>query len=889
MKRFSSLSLLIVLLLSLLPGCANDTAKGAVLYIAPNGSDKNNGTKSSPLATVAGARDRIREIKDASGLPEGGVTVYIRGGAYRITETVHFGEADSGDVSAPVSYTAYPGETPVFTGGSYIKGRDFTNVADAGTLARLSPEAREKVLCCDLFKNGVKFSDLDYSKDYWRAGNLREHESEEYRDNRYFVPRMQVFIDDDALYLARYPNKSEGIFEENPYNQYLRIPDVIETGFDPVTEQPNGRQCAFKTYEDRIKGWQTRDDVIIFGMTGWEFFQTEAVADKIDPEAMTVTLRATPTSGVQGGSRYAFANVLEELDRPGEYYIDRAGTLYLYPTKDMRDATVKLSLFDGNYVINSQDASFLTFSGLTFELTKGSIFWINGGKSCTVENCTLKNYGIDGVRLGEWVLNTSNYADVYGTGEFQRYLDERSAAVNGINHRISGCTFLNTGCCAALINSGHTGYRESGGAVFENNTVKHSGLIGSCYFSGLVLNGCGITVKNNSFLFCRGQAINGSAIDTEIIYNEFCDSPCDMAEDTGTIYLNYQGQNDGVKIRHNYFHDVTSRGYGNVYAAGFDFARRGAAGYDNAQPFHDFSYNVVYNVPCVCSNPMSPISPSTTINNVFIDCDYVLDYPDEFIRDWYHGESGSEIVKTENTLPKYYLNGMYKDRLWREKYPEHYEYYKYMESEKTDMRPVMAQVYNNIIVYLEGRMSGRATELPEEVAVDTKYGRVENNHFLYGDPGFADAAKYDFQLSESAAAEYGVERLDMSAVGAPGLIRPRRLSELYKDPLRAVPAAKNINVEVPGGRQLVIVSLWRLAAPGVWVWQFDSPIVGDQAAWFPARPGGTYTAYFHGDNAHYPQFMGGLAGETPPEGVETFAVGPDQDSWDYFKFELRRR
>jgi hypothetical protein len=895
-RRIAALLLGAFTLCSILFGCTGGTyaapeeasAAGAVYYIAPDGSDAGSGDKSAPLATLAGAKYKIRALKASSGLPDGGVMVYVRDGIYPVTETTFFDEKDSGTEKSPIRYTAYPGETPIFTGGSYIDGSDFSKITDEAALARLHPEARGEALCYDLFANGFSYDELDCAKDYWRAGNLLEYVVDEYHENDYYVPRMQVFIDDDALYPARYPNKVDGTFAENPYNRYLMIEEVIETGFYPGTEQLNGEKSAFKTYEERIKNWKNLEDIVISGMTGWQAVLAEVVAERIDTESMTITLRQAPYSAVLERGRYAFSNVFEELDAPGEYYIDkRTGMLYLYPTKDMENAAVKISRFEESFIINAQDASHLIFSDLTFELTKGSVFRITGGEDCSVEDCTLKNFGINGVTLGAWAIPVRDFTPVYGTEEFQIYLDDHTTAENGVGHKITGCTFLNTGHAAADIRSGHSGYRESGGAVFENNTVTYSGLIGSTYRSGLLLNGCGITVKNNAFLFCRGQAIMGNVIDTEITYNEFCDSPCDMAEDTCTVYINYLCQNDGVKIRYNYFHDLTNRGGVGI---GFDYAFRAVAGYDNSQPFRDFSYNVVYNAPSVYSNPISHTAPGTTIGNVFIDCDYVLDYPAEYIRDYYNGETGAEVVETLDTLPNYYTNGLYKDSLWRENYPELYEYYEYMVNEKQDMRPVMSQVYDNLIVYLEKRMSGRAAQLPETVPTDEKYGRVENNYFLYSDPGFADARNHDFQISAETAAKYGVERLDMNKIGAPGgLVKLDRLSDRYEDPLRGIPADKEISVEVLNGKQYNMVSLWREVMPGIWEWASDAYLNGEYATSFPVKPGGTYTAFYHGDANYPPQFMGGIADTAdaaPPDGAQTFTVEPERGRWDYYEFEM---
>jgi hypothetical protein len=84
------------------------------IYIAPNGSDSNDGTESSPLASLDGARDMIRRLK--SDVPTD-FRVLLRGGTYRITDTVAFGLSDGADDGQTVTYANYPGETPVLSAG----------------------------------------------------------------------------------------------------------------------------------------------------------------------------------------------------------------------------------------------------------------------------------------------------------------------------------------------------------------------------------------------------------------------------------------------------------------------------------------------------------------------------------------------------------------------------------------------------------------------------------------------------------------------------------------------------------------------------------------------------------------------------------------------------
>ena len=105
-KRIISLT---VLALGTLTGLAE------TYYIAPTGNDRGAGSESSPFATLAPIQGKLR----------GGDTVYFRGGTYRVTLDQSMGVTRnlyqcafildrSGQEGAPITYSAYPGERPVF-------------------------------------------------------------------------------------------------------------------------------------------------------------------------------------------------------------------------------------------------------------------------------------------------------------------------------------------------------------------------------------------------------------------------------------------------------------------------------------------------------------------------------------------------------------------------------------------------------------------------------------------------------------------------------------------------------------------------------------------------------------------------------------------------------
>jgi hypothetical protein len=84
------------------------------IYVAPNGKDSNPGTLTAPIASIRRAQELARQ---ATASKRQNVTVYLRGGLYRLTNTLNFDERDSGAEGYTVTYAAYAKERPVLSGG----------------------------------------------------------------------------------------------------------------------------------------------------------------------------------------------------------------------------------------------------------------------------------------------------------------------------------------------------------------------------------------------------------------------------------------------------------------------------------------------------------------------------------------------------------------------------------------------------------------------------------------------------------------------------------------------------------------------------------------------------------------------------------------------------
>lgn len=133
-KRLGTLSILGVMLAAGISQASREPyiAKGEyVLYVSNAGNDSWSGNirnpnarkTDGPLASLAGARERIREIKGAEALKKP-VRVYVTPGVYRLDEVFELYPEDSGTDSCPITYEGIAGleGMPIISGGKVITG-----------------------------------------------------------------------------------------------------------------------------------------------------------------------------------------------------------------------------------------------------------------------------------------------------------------------------------------------------------------------------------------------------------------------------------------------------------------------------------------------------------------------------------------------------------------------------------------------------------------------------------------------------------------------------------------------------------------------------------------------------------------------------------------------
>jgi len=140
MKRLP-ICLLVVFLLFALAGNAVD------IYVSPKGSDTNDGSKDQPLATVAAALRKARELRRLNDPSiKDGIHIILGGGIYQLLETVILRPEDAGTTDSPIFFEAASNEKPILSGGVKIDGWKKLNKAVVG----LSASAKGKLWVADV-------------------------------------------------------------------------------------------------------------------------------------------------------------------------------------------------------------------------------------------------------------------------------------------------------------------------------------------------------------------------------------------------------------------------------------------------------------------------------------------------------------------------------------------------------------------------------------------------------------------------------------------------------------------------------------------------------------------------------------------------------------------
>lgn len=367
------------------------------IYVAVNGNDENSGTIESPFKSLHRAQKEAYKIWKEKKQP---IQVLVGSGTYYPGKPLVFKPENSGTAEAPIRYVATGADSVTLSGG-----------------IKLDCQWKK-------YKDGIMMCELEEVKN----GNLSF---------------SQLFINGKRNHLARYPNfdmsipgKTGHVWPKSVIPEEVKDPNPND--FDDITQNdmpPRG--IVYNPEQFTSKRWKNPKEAIIhiFQDKHWGNLQWTVKDVDFDKhyiwfgkggDQIGAKWNSNPIS-VNKESQFFIENIFEEMDAPGEWYLDRAkGVLYCIPEKgvDLEKSTIEVPVFEqiiqflGDQYNPVQHISLEGFrfahttstfmeqysipSGSDWAIYRGGAVFMEGAEYCTIKNCWFDAVGGNAIFMNNY-------------------------------------------------------------------------------------------------------------------------------------------------------------------------------------------------------------------------------------------------------------------------------------------------------------------------------------------------------------------------------------------------------------------------------------------------------------------------------------------------------
>ncbi len=476
------------------------------LHVATRGDDRWSGVSSEPnenrtdgpLATLEGARDRLRQLRRDGEVGNCPVTIWIQGGTYELSRPLALTKEDSGSSAAPVVYRAVPGEEVRLLGGRVLNG--WQTVTDAGVLRRLDAAARGQVQEAQLPADVVNQLTPIQPGSTWATSE----------------PGVELFFQDRPMTLSRWPNDG-----------FIKILDVHGPTPVDVRGTKGCKEGILEYDSDRPRRWQDEPEVMVHGYWFWDWADQRLRVESIDVDAKRIRLASTPQHayGFRRGQWFYAYNLLSEIDQPGEWYLDREqGKLYFWPTGPLEAGRPTISLLPA--LVELDQASHIVLRNVTLECVQRTAVSVNGGENVRIVGCVIRN-------VGGWAVRIQD----------------------AIQSGVVGCDISNTGDGGISLSGGDRRTLTPAGLYAENNHIHHFSRWNPVYRPAISLQGVGNRASHQLIHDAPHMAIGFGGNDHVIEWNEI-HSVVYGSNDAGVIYAGRDATMRGHVIQYNFIHHI---------------------------------------------------------------------------------------------------------------------------------------------------------------------------------------------------------------------------------------------------------------------------------------------------------------------------------------------
>ena len=427
-------------------------------WVAQDGNDKDEGSKRAPFATVARAQEAVQHDAKRGVEP---INIYLRGGTHYLAAPIRFTKEDSGGPDAAVTWCGEPGAKATLSAGR----------VHSGTWQAIS----DKILSTELDRSTPSFT--------------------------------QLFINGMRMHRARYPNfaPDDPLVHGRGYTTTLGEADdgSGRLGFRVAPEEFSDRKWAraneavvhishnWGFLQFRVDELDAANGVIWLGEGGWQINLTGpkgefGLADPLSLRSWLFTER-----------RFFVENVREELDTPGEWYVDGNRLLVYPPTGvNLDDATVEYAIHEHAVVFDGTESApveHLHLDSLRFAHTEST--FLSDYVAPSMGDWTIHRGGVVLLRNTRDCAVTRCFFDQVGGNAVFLDRDNRRA-------RIAASTFSGAGesaiCIVGAQNEAYgTKTPYSTDTVIENNHIHDIGAFGKQVAGVFVSSAFRTTIRHN--------------------------------------------------------------------------------------------------------------------------------------------------------------------------------------------------------------------------------------------------------------------------------------------------------------------------------------------------------------------------------------------------------
>ncbi len=429
-----------------------------------------NGSKQHPFTTIEAARDYIRELQRA--LPQGGITVWVKGGEYTLASTLEWTAADSGTASSPIIYRSFSGEKVSLTNGKTVNPADWQPL-DAQARSRVNPAIKpDQLVELDVRKLGFRningFTGGDSFTEQWGI--------------------LQLIVNDTMQPISQWPNRDDASQGTRPgWAVASGILNARSFFYDPKQSQNTGAASRMMRWEQAIKSGH---DVYLQGFWRTVWSPVTIRIQQIQAASRSIELSKTPKGGIgskfsafaedatnhnpyrvgDGSEEWRLLNLLEEIDQPGEWALDfKDGKLYYYPSRPLNQSQTVIA-DNTDPIVRINGASYMKLIGFEFKNGMGNGITMQNTNHITLAGLTIRNVSNGGITDIGGSQNMIQSNDIYDTGSFGISVSNAGnrAKLESSNTRITNNHIYNTGI---LVHLEPLIIRESVGMRIDHNLL----------------------------------------------------------------------------------------------------------------------------------------------------------------------------------------------------------------------------------------------------------------------------------------------------------------------------------------------------------------------------------------------------------------------------------